>query len=500
MIAAGSPVQRIGCNQTSHYALVRALADGTARIDPWQAETCDKSYFDGHFYSNKAPGLAFVALPPYLVLDALGAVPESPRTAIWALGLCSTLLAGAGLLLLMRRSAERVAPGTGTAAAIVLALGTLLLPFSTMLFAHILTGLLLFAAFLLAWQSRDSRSDRRLALAGLLAGLAVVVEYPYGLISAVIGVYVLTGPSRVRSGLLYAGGAVAGVIPLAAFNAAAFGSVTHLSYQNGVLAAGQSGHDVVLESQVRNGTVFGVGPPTLEGLADLLASGRGLLVATPVVAVALAALPLLWRRGHRAESALVGAVLLVALLWNSGLDFGLGNLLGGDVPGPRYLVPVLPFLALPLACALRTLPRTTGLLAAISVITMVAATLTEPLLGTDETRVWFERAHDGELTRTVLSLAGLGSGWAAALPAIAAIAAMAALAAGAVSWRRGTDAWWQALAAAGVWALLATVLPELTYEEAGASVTTQAALAVGASLLAVGLLAFAALRQRPAAP
>ncbi|MBA3332096.1 MAG: hypothetical protein H0T39_14700, partial [Actinobacteria bacterium] len=94
MLATGSLVQQVGCNQTSHYALVRALADGTARIDPWQMETCDKSYFEGHFYSNKAPGLAFVALPLYLALDALDAVPENPRTAIWVLGLGSTVLAG----------------------------------------------------------------------------------------------------------------------------------------------------------------------------------------------------------------------------------------------------------------------------------------------------------------------------------------------------------------------------------------------------------------------
>jgi len=376
---------------------------------------------------------------------------------------------------------------------------TLLLPFSTMLFAHVLTALCLFAAFLLAWDGRTRGSAARTALAGLLAGFAVVVEYPSGLISAVIGLYVLTGPNRLRAGVLYASGAVAGALPLALFNAAAFGSVTHLSAHNGVLASGQSGHDVVVDSQVRNGTVFGVGPPSLEGLADLLASGRGLLVVTPVAALAVAALPLLWRRGWRAESAFVGTVVGVAVLWNSGLEFGLGNLLGGDVPGPRYLVQILPFLALPLASAVRLLPRTTAVLAAVSATMMVLATLTEPLLGTDATRIWFERAAAGDFTSTVLTLAGLGHGWTAIWPALVALAALAVVAAAGIPWRSGADTWWQALAAAVVWALLATLLPDLV-RASGGSVLTKAALAVAACALATGLLALLALRQRPVAP
>lgn len=58
-------VQAPSANQTSHYALIRALASGTARIDPYAGETIDKSGFAGHIYSNKAPGLALAAAPVY---------------------------------------------------------------------------------------------------------------------------------------------------------------------------------------------------------------------------------------------------------------------------------------------------------------------------------------------------------------------------------------------------------------------------------------------------
>src|SRR5437764_1347835 len=77
------------------------------------------------------------------------------------------------LLLLVRRVAERFDPGYGPAAAITLGLGTLILPFSTLFFSHVLSATLAFAAFTVLLAERD-RAPRRwlLAAGGLLAGLA----------------------------------------------------------------------------------------------------------------------------------------------------------------------------------------------------------------------------------------------------------------------------------------------------------------------------------------
>ena len=55
--------------------------------------------------------------------------------------------------------------------------------------------------------------------------------------------------------------------------------------------------------------------------------------------------------------------------------------LGGQAPGPRFLVPALPFLALPLAMALRSRPLAVGGIGVVSVSVMVLATLTDPLTG-----------------------------------------------------------------------------------------------------------------------
>ena len=63
------PEQPAGWNASAHFALVRSLADGTAKIDPYRAETGDVGWYRGHYYTAKAPGLALYSLPPWLVLE-----------------------------------------------------------------------------------------------------------------------------------------------------------------------------------------------------------------------------------------------------------------------------------------------------------------------------------------------------------------------------------------------------------------------------------------------
>src|SRR5204862_3914019 len=61
---------------------VRAITnERSLRIDPFQASTGDKAVFEGHYYSDKAPGAAFAATPIVWaarpILRALGGDPES---------------------------------------------------------------------------------------------------------------------------------------------------------------------------------------------------------------------------------------------------------------------------------------------------------------------------------------------------------------------------------------------------------------------------------------
>src|SRR3954466_6115222 len=70
-------MQASGWAQVSNFALVRALSDGTAEIDPYHWETKDESWYNGHYYSVKSPVLPALTLPVFEVLRRT----DAPRIA-----------------------------------------------------------------------------------------------------------------------------------------------------------------------------------------------------------------------------------------------------------------------------------------------------------------------------------------------------------------------------------------------------------------------------------
>src|ERR1700735_5921787 len=73
-----------GWNQNSRFDLLRAIVERhTLWIDAYHENTQDKAHFKGHYYSDKAPGLVFLAVPFALaarpVFRAIGVDIESPR-------------------------------------------------------------------------------------------------------------------------------------------------------------------------------------------------------------------------------------------------------------------------------------------------------------------------------------------------------------------------------------------------------------------------------------
>src|SRR5471032_647522 len=240
-VAYATMIQSFSWNQTSHYDLVRSLNHDGTTIDAYATNTGDKVEYKGHTYSARAPGLALFALPFYDTLNLVGAEswtdahvapPNHPGDEmIYLVGLWGNVLPGLLLLLLVWRVAERFEPGYGVAAAVALGLGTMVLPLSTLLFSHVFTAFLGFAAFWLMLRERDGPpSPMLLGLAGLAMGYAVTSEYPLFFAAAVLGLFLLSrreeltplGVAR-RAGA-YIGGGLVGIVPLLLYNHYAFHS------------------------------------------------------------------------------------------------------------------------------------------------------------------------------------------------------------------------------------------------------------------------------------
>ena len=482
-------------NGNSHQALVLALADGTARIDETVSRvgdlsTTDTAWYDGHAYSNKAPGLALAALPAYLALEAVGET-DDPARVLWALTLVGGVAAAALLLVLVQRVCDRAQPGLGTPVAIIIGLGTLILPFSTMLFAHVLSATLAFAAFALLWRERRGEPSLvLLAAAGAIVALAASTEYPVALAGLVLLLYAAARPGAVRRVAAYAAGGIAGLIPLAAYNWWALGSPLRLTYRYGVFIPGESRRDV-LNNEVPFSTLWDV--PTLNDVVRLLFYNWGLITAAPILALAAVGIVLLWRRQLRAEALVSVGVAAAFVLYSAGYYEPYG-----DTWAPRFLVPVIPFLALPLACACARYPGIAAPLAAGSIAVTAVVTATHPILALDGHVL--DRLFSSELvghSSTVVELAGYVTWWDT-LPFFAAVLFAGGFAVGAIVRRAGPVPAREA--AAGVvavlgWALFSQLLPRVALSTSGETFIVLA-LAAGVVAAVVAVLRLAPVRAR----
>jgi hypothetical protein len=545
-VAWGMVMHQMGWAQSAHFAQVRAFADGKGEIDRWHWDTNDKAWVDGHFYSVKSPGMAALATPPYIAIKALGGeklartavdnierapnpkwhphdvVPlenygfdvergvaverrvQQATPVVWFLTLIGAVIPAVLLLIGVRWAANRFEPGYGTAAAITLGVGTMVMTFAAEFFSHVISAGLAFGAFCVLMKERDGPpSWRMVSAAGLLAGLAVTFEFQTGLVGVVLFFYALARRvDRSGDGVLgrriwrtagYAAGALAGALPTLAFNLWAFGNPLELAYGSAVASPGLSGHDVL---GLNSNGFFGITPPRFDSAVDLLLAGRGLLVLTPIVVMAVAGVLMMRRRGHRAEANVILAVGALYFVYNSGywLPFG------GGTPGPRFLIPTLPFVALGLATAYRRLPALTLGLAIPSAMFMVIGSLTYPLIGRQGIGTWADWLVEGNLEHTVLTAFGVTNAWLALAPFFAAVVTAIVLAVKATpSWAMSDFRF--AVPAVLTWAWVAALGPavagyEISTLERG-NISALWLVAAGA-LLSLGTLATIRVRERRA--
>lgn len=357
-------------NTISRYDMVASLARGTAIIDDRAYNTIDVSFYNGHYYSPRSIGLSLVAVPVLRIARAIAPLFGGAHAIEMALGVNQPLTLEIALLALFSvvpvalaatlvfwRFVRRLRPElAGTPLPLVVtsafALGTFFYPVGTVFLSHAFGGGLDLISFYLLYRARTTRTTRTarmtrqswwlVAAAGLLAGYAVISEYPTALIALVLGVYVLVAfpgdlPSRVRRLLVFGAAMAPSAALLGWYNWFAFGNPLHMSYE---FVAGQ-------QFAGQHEGLFGITLPSIAALWEILVWPRGLLVESPFLIFVVVGF-WHWLKSSARPSAEAVVCLSVTVLYSLLVSSYFLPMAGENLPGPRLLVPMLPFTCLAL--------------------------------------------------------------------------------------------------------------------------------------------------------
>lgn len=358
-----------GWNQDAHFDLTRALVERhTLYIDGYDVNTGDVSRSaDGHSYINKPPGVSFIAAIPYSVVFAVESGLRAPvdwmtRTNLWIVtalscGLCGALIGP--VLYLYGRRRIGASPSAALAISVAIAFGTIVFPYSTMLFAHVPAALFLLLAVSLA-------GDHPVA-AGAAAGLAACCFYVCVPAAAILTLIIFLRTRRAAARFVY--GSLPFAILLGLYQWLCFGSPFRTAVE-------------MSTPFTEKGLLFGVlRLPSFETLYGISFSPyRGLFFASPVLLSALAGFVVMARRRDLRHE-LVAVAAIATLFFVVVAGFNGWN--GGCAFGPRYLLPIVPLLGIPMLVASGTASRALRAMwiaaAFLSIGIALIATATDPM-------------------------------------------------------------------------------------------------------------------------
>lgn len=340
-------------NERSRIYLTMAVVDsGTLslneQIDKY-GTPFDIAKRDGHFYSDKAPGSSFLAVPAFALYRLLGGSDSIEKALIFMRLFVMVPFTLLGLVFLRKTLLgigirESIANRTTVA----YALGTSVFHYGAAFYGHALVASAALGAALGIQRGLSSENPRARfcwrVLAGFSGGMAFAIEYQAALICVGIAIaYLSVREHRTITAVLApALGASVSVGATLVYNIFAFGGPFKTSYN--FLFYNYS-------EEVHSKGLYGITLPSAESVYGLLFSpSRGIILCAPLVFVGILALGAMWRH-TRWLAIYIGFCAATFFLMAAGSSVWFG----GWSFGPRLLVPIFGLTAIAAAAGLEEL-------------------------------------------------------------------------------------------------------------------------------------------------
>jgi hypothetical protein len=367
----------------ARFDLIRSVLERrTLWIDGFCGfNTADIISMGGHYYSVKAPGTSLTGLLPWSLISWFLSVPLAARNEplMWAIATYLTILISislpvALLVVLMYRFGKALGatPGRSATIALIMALATILFPYATEMTGEPVAAVCLMTSFYLIFTAATRSNNRRAGFAGVLAGWAVLGDFPSLLVAAAIGLYALRKLPKWQHVFSFALGAAAVGGLLMLYNWGSFGGPFFMSYQGYTLPQNQQFPEQAVG-------FVGLTYPRLKILWNVLIDPqRGLFFCNPVLLLVIPGLVYFWRSGKHAECLVILEAILAFVLFNASFGESIVSWGGGTATGPRQVTPAMPFFALALIFLPPTWNYVLAALGGLSTLYMLAAVSTNP--------------------------------------------------------------------------------------------------------------------------
>lgn len=297
----------------------------------------DKSFYNGHYYSDKAPGLSFLAVPFYQAIKLFLLLTDltiNLKVLLLILRiLCVSSFSVFFCIFLYKMLKEFVDATISMCVTFTFIAGTNLFTYSTLFMSHIHTALFCSAVFYLIYKQEKKKN---LFFAGLLSGLAISFDYTTAVIILTLIFYLLILSKNFNKLIIFCSGFLLPVGLLFYYNHSCFGSIFSTGYHHKI--------DPVLSYYHSKGFA-GFTYPKLSAITGFLFSAsKGLFFYSPFIIPALMGYFHLFKNNYKISAILCLIPILHILTLSSFTDWP-----GGWTVGPRYLTPILPFFSIPFA-------------------------------------------------------------------------------------------------------------------------------------------------------